>query len=573
MPFRQDSSFTIIGERTNANGSKQFREALLIEDWDSGVRMGRDQIREGAHLIDLSVDYVGRDGTKDMSQLAQRFAGQISVPLVLDSTEPAVLETGLQWIGGRAVLNSANLEDGGEEGSRFDRVMSLAREYGAAVICLLIDEDGQARDLEWKMRVAHRIFDLAINRYGLEAGDLIFDPLTFPLSTGGDDLRGDGLATLEALKRIKAEMPGVHTVLGVSNVSFGLKPAARHVLNSVFLHEAVEYGLDAAIVHPARIQPLHRIPVDQQEAALDLIYDRRTDGYDPLARMLELFADIQTADLEQEDRSGWPVEQRLQYRIVEADRDGLKEDLDEALGGGKSALSIINEILLAGMKTVGDWFASGDMQLPFVLQSAETMKAAVSYLEPHMEKEDDADRGSIVLATVKGDVHDIGKNLVDIILTNNGYRVHNLGIKVGIAELIEKALETNADAIGMSGLLVKSTLVMKENLQELIDRELSHLPVILGGAALTRTYVERDLRDVYPGPLFYGKNAFEGLAVMEQIAANTHLEDAEFGRTATGRTLPRRGELPAPATQLPDRSPEVERTVRSIDHRFLVRGW
>jgi len=569
VPFRQDTSFLIVGERTNANGSKQFREALLAEDWDTGVQMGRDQIREGAHLVDLSVDYVGRDGTRDMDQLAQRFTGQVGVPIVLDSTEPEVLETGLQWIGGRAVLNSANLEDGEERGSRFDRVMSLARQYGAAVICLLIDEEGQARDVEWKMRVAHRIYRLAVDRYGLEAGDLIFDPLTFPLSTGGEDLRGDGLATLEALKRIKAELPGVNTILGVSNVSFGLKPAARHVINSVFLHEAVEHGLDAAIVHAARIQPLHRIPAEQKDAALDLIYDRRTETYDPLTQILELFADVQTTTIEQEDRTGWPVERRLEHRIVEGERDGLTDDLDEALASGKPALAIINDILLAGMKTVGDLFASGDMQLPFVLQSAETMKMAVSYLEPHMERADDAGRGSIVLATVKGDVHDIGKNLVDIILTNNGYRVHNLGIKIGIAEMIEKALETNADAIGMSGLLVKSTLIMRENLEELVDRELSHLPVILGGAALTRVYVERDLREVYPGPLFYGKNAFAGLAVMEQIAANAHLEDPEFGRKAGGRPLPPRRTRPETVTEDTNRSSEVETDNKVYQPPFL----
>ena len=558
VPFRQDTSFLIVGERTNANGSRQFRQALLAEDWDTAVQMGRDQIREGAHLVDLSVDYVGRDGSGDMDQIAQRFTGQVGVPVVLDSTEPEVLETGLQWIGGRAVLNSANLEDGEGETSRFDRVMSLAREYGAAVICLLIDEEGQARDLEWKLRVAHRIHQLAVQRYGLEPGDLIFDPLTFPLSTGGEDLRGDGLATLEALRRIKAELPGVHTILGVSNVSFGLNPAARHVINSVFLHEGIEHGLDAAIVHAARIQPLHRIPAEQKQAALDLIYDRRTETYDPLARILELFANVQAAAIKPEDRSDWTLERRLEHRIVEGDRDGLTGDLDEALAGGMPALTIINEILLTGMRTVGDLFASGDMQLPFVLQSAETMKVAVSYLEPHMERADVASRGSIVLATVKGDVHDIGKNLVDIILTNNGYKVHNLGIKVGIGAMIEKALETNADAIGMSGLLVKSTLIMRDNLVELIDRGLSHLPIILGGAALTRSYVERHLREVYPGPLFYGKDAFAGLAVMEQIATNAHLDDPEFGRKEGGRALPPRRERPAPTTTHTGRSLEVE---------------
>lgn len=553
--FEQDTSFLIIGERTNANGSRKFRESLLAEDWDACVQMGKDQVKEGAHLVDLCVDYVARDGAADMDELAARFATQVGVPLVLDSTEPEVMEAGLQRIGGRAVLNSANLEDGDGPGSRFDRVMSLAREYGAAVVCLLIDEDGQARDVEWKMRIAHRIHDLAITKYGLESGDLIFDPLTFPLSTGDDDLRGDAMATLEAIARIGSELPGTFTSLGVSNVSFGLKAAARHVLNSVFLHEALEAGLDGAILHAARVIPLHRIPDEQREAALDLIYDRRGEGYDPLARVLELFADATATALEREDRTGWPIEQKLEYRIVEGDRDGLTDDLDLALRS-RSAVEIINGILLSGMKTVGELFAGGDMQLPFVLQSAETMKASVGYLEPHMDSAEDTGRGSIVLATVKGDVHDIGKNLVDIILTNNGYTVHNLGIKVGITEMIEKALEVNADAIGMSGLLVKSTLIMKENLTELHDRGLDHLPVILGGAALTRAYVERDLRAGYPGPLFYGKDAFAGLAVMERIAADEHLT-AGFGRVAEGRPLPPR----RPQADLPvagsDRSSEV----------------
>ena len=561
--FEQDTSFLIIGERTNANGSRKFRDSLLAEDWDACVQMGKDQVKEGAHLVDLCVDYVARDGAADMDELAARFATQVGVPLVLDSTEPEVMEAGLQRIGGRAVLNSANLEDGDGPGSRFDRVMSLAREYGAAVVCLLIDEDGQARDVEWKMRIAHRIHDLAINRYGLESGDLIFDPLTFPLSTGDDDLRGDAMATLEAIERIGSELPGTFTSLGVSNVSFGLKAAARHVLNSVFLHAALEAGLDGAILHAARVIPLHRIPDEQREAALDLIYDRRREGYDPLERVLELFADATATALEREDRTGWPIEQKLEYRIVEGDRDGLTDDLDLALQS-RSAVEIINGTLLSGMKTVGDLFASGDMQLPFVLQSAETMKASVGYLEPHMDSAENTGRGSIVLATVKGDVHDIGKNLVDIILTNNGYTVHNLGIKVGITEMIEKALEVNADAIGMSGLLVKSTLIMKENLTELHERGLDHLPVILGGAALTRAYVERDLRDGYPGPLFYGKDAFAGLAVMERIAGDEHLTDAGFGRVAEGRPLPPR----RPKADLPAAGSNRSSEVASDNHIF-----
>ncbi|MGH9246349.1 MAG: methionine synthase [Acidimicrobiales bacterium] len=520
-PLEQDVAFLAIGERTNANGSRKFRDAMLAGDWDTCVQMARDQEREGAHVLDVCVDYVGRDGTGDMDEAVSRFATQATVPLVLDSTEPEVMEAGLQWIGGRAILNSANLEDGDGPGSRADRVFRLAHEYGAAVICLLIDEQGQARDVEWKLRVAHRIRDLAVNRYGLQPEDLIFDALTFPLSTGDDDLRGDGMATIEAIRRIKAELPGVHTVLGVSNVSFGLKPAARHVLNSIFLHECREAGLDAAIVHAARILPLNRIPEEQRRVCLDLVHDRRDPAtdYDPLQALLAIFEDVEAHAVEKEDRSGWPVEKRLEHRIIDGDRDGLEADLDLALAQGLTALAIINDVLLAGMKVVGELFGSGQMQLPFVLQSAETMKKAVSYLEPHMEKVGGgSSKGRIVLATVKGDVHDIGKNLVDIILTNNGYEVHNLGIKVPIADMIDKALAVSADAVGMSGLLVKSTLIMRDNLVELNDRRLSHVPVLLGGAALTRSYVERDLREIYQGRLFYGRDAFEGLRVMEQLA-------------------------------------------------------
>ncbi|HSL57803.1 MAG TPA: methionine synthase [Acidimicrobiales bacterium] len=566
VPFEQDASFLIIGERTTANGSKKFREAMLAADWDTCVQMAKEQVREGAHVLDVCVDYVGRDGTDDMDEIGRRFATQAAAPLVLDSTEPQVMQAGLERFGGRAILNSANLEDGEAPGSRLDRVFTLAREHGAAVICLLIDEQGQARDVEWKLRIAHRIHDLAVERYGLEPSDLIFDALTFPLSTGDDDLRGDAMATIEAIRRIKAEMPGVYTTLGVSNVSFGLSPATRHALNSVFLHECVQAGLDSAIVHAGRITPLARVPDEQREVCLDLIYDRRrpaADGepaYDPLTRLLDVFAGVSTTAVEREDRSGWPVEQRLEARIVDGDRDGLEADLDEALAAGIPALDIVNETLLAGMKTVGELFGSGQMQLPFVLQSAETMKTAVAHLEPHMEKvEGGGGKGRIVLATVKGDVHDIGKNLVDIILTNNGYEVHNLGIKIGIAEMIDAAVEVGADAIGMSGLLVKSTLIMRENLEELNARGLAHVPVLLGGAALTRSYVERDLRDVYEGRLFYGKDAFEGLRVMDRLGEikRTGVDDPEFGRVATGRVLPARGERDEAQVEVPERSPEV----------------
>ena len=397
----------------------------------------------------------------------------------------------------------------------------------------------------------------------------MFDALTFPLSTGDDDLRQDGMATIEAIRRIKAELPGVYTTLGVSNVSFGLSPAARHALNSVFIHECVEAGLDSAIVHAAKIMPLAKIPDEQREVCLDLIYDRRgadgalADGdenYDPLAKLLEVFADVTVEDTAQEDRSGWPVDERLSARIIDGDRDGLDTDLDEALTAGHPALDIVNDILLSGMKVVGERFASGEMQLPFVLQSAETMKAAVAHLEPHMERvEGETSKGRLVLATVKGDVHDIGKNLVDIILTNNGYEVHNLGIKISVAEMIEKVKEVEADALGMSGLLVKSTLIMRENLEELNTRGLAELPVMLGGAALTRTYVEKDLREVYEGRLFYGKDAFEGLRVMDRLGKiRLGDDDPDFGRVPTGRELPERAPASPGTSAIPARSPEVE---------------
>ena len=553
-PFAQDTSFLIVGERTNANGSKKFREAMLAGDWDTCVAMGRDQVHEAAHLVDLCVDYVGRDGVADMDALAARFATRVAAPIVLDSTEPEVMEAGLERLGGRSVLNSANLEDGDGPGSRLDRTLSLAREHGSAVICLLVDEEGQARTVEWKLRAAHRIHDLAVERYGLEPSDLIFDALTFPLSTGDDALRGDAAETIEAVRRIKAELPGSFTVLGVSNVSFGLKPAARQVLNSVFLHECLQAGLDAAIVHPGRILPLHQIRETHLDACLDLIRDRRRPGYDPLAALIEMFSDEAAAGPAAEDRTGWPVERRLARRIVDGDRVGLEADLDEALAAGWTALDLINDVLLDGMRTVGDLFATGEMQLPFVLQSAEAMKAAVRHLEPHITSEGAAARrGSIVLATVKGDVHDIGKNLVDILLSNNGYEVHNLGIKVGIAEMLEAAAEYRADAIGMSGLLVKSTLVMRDNLEEMERRGLQ-IPVLLGGAALTRSYVERDLRTVYGGPVHYGKDAFDGLRIMERIAGRA---EPDAGARPERPPLPERRPRPAPVGPVPARSPEV----------------
>jgi 5-methyltetrahydrofolate--homocysteine methyltransferase len=561
VTLEQDQSFLIIGERTNANGSKAFRDAMLREDWDTCLKMATEQIREGSHVLDVCVDYVGHDGTVDMNEIASRFASQASVPLVLDSTEPEVMEAGLLHTGGRSILNSANLEDGEEPGSRLDRVFTLARDFGAAVICLLIDERGQARDVEWKMEVAHRIAKIATERYGLSNSDLIFDALTFPIGTGDEDLRKDGIATLEAIKRIKAEIPGSFTTLGLSNVSFGLSPATRQVLNSVFLHEARQYGLDSAIVHASKILPLARIPEEQITVCQDLIYDRRKDGYDPLTALLEIFAGVSAVETVKVDRTDWTIEQILRQRIIDGDREGLIEDLELGRSNGIAPLDIINEILLDGMREVGELFGSGRMQLPFVLQSAETMKTAVAHLEQYMEKTGESSaKGKLVLATVKGDVHDIGKNLVDIICTNNGYEVHNIGIKIGIQEMIDKVKEVNADALGMSGLLVKSTIIMRDNLQELNTQELSDIPVLLGGAALTRSYVEQDLRKVYDGRVFYGKDAFEGLSVLDTLMniKKTGVDDPDFGRKLGTRLIERAEKVEVDPSTIPARSPEVE---------------
>ncbi|MEY3656548.1 MAG: methionine synthase [Actinomycetota bacterium] len=561
VTLEQDQSFLIIGERTNANGSKAFREAMLREDWDTCLKMATEQIREGSHVLDVCVDYVGRDGTIDMDIIASKFASQASVPLVLDSTEPQVMEAGLRHTGGRSILNSANLEDGEEPGSRLDRVFTLARDYGAAVICLLIDERGQARDVKWKMEVAHRLAKIATERYGLSHSDLIFDALTFPIGTGDEDLRKDGIATLEAIKRIKDEIPGAYTTLGLSNVSFGLSPATRQVLNSVFLHEARQFGLDSAIVHASKILPLARIPEEQITVCQDLIYDRRSEGYDPLTKLLEIFAGVSAVETVKVDRTDWTIEQILRQRIIDGDREGLVDDLETARSNGIAPLDIINEILLDGMREVGELFGSGRMQLPFVLQSAETMKTAVAHLEQYMEKTGESSaKGKLVLATVKGDVHDIGKNLVDIICTNNGYEVHNIGIKIGIQEMIEKVKEVDADALGMSGLLVKSTIIMRENLDELNTQGLSEIPVLLGGAALTRSYVEQDLRKIYEGRVFYGKDAFEGLSVLDTLMniKKSGVDDPDFGRKLGTRLIERAEKVEVDPSTIPARSPEVE---------------
>lgn len=525
--FDQELSYLAIGERTNANGSKAFRQAMLEERWDDCVDIAREQVRVGAHLLDVCIDYVGRDGVADMKEIVSRFASASTLPLVMDSTEPAVLQAGLEHIGGRPVVNSVNYEDGDGPTSRFARIMPLVKEHGTAVIALTIDEQGQARTTEGKVAIASRLVDALVGEWGMRVEDIIVDALTFPVATGQEETRRDGIETIEAIRQITTKYPGINTTLGVSNVSFGLNPAARMVLNSVFLHEAVQAGLTSGIIDAAKIVPLASLPEEQRKVALDLVWDRReydADGnttYDPLAIMLDLFAGVDTAALKDQraaELAALPTGARLERRIIDGEGKGLEADLDLARSEGMTPLGIINDYLLEGMKVVGERFGAGEMQLPFVLQSAEVMKNAVALLEPHMEKSDSSGKGTMVIATVRGDVHDIGKNLVDIILTNNGYKVINIGIKQGIAEIMAAAEEHDADVIGMSGLLVKSTVVMKENLAELQSRGLAKKwPIILGGAALTRAYVEQDLAEQFDGVVRYAKDAFEGLSLMEPL--------------------------------------------------------
>jgi 5-methyltetrahydrofolate--homocysteine methyltransferase len=522
VPFRQDTAFLAIGERTNANGSKAFRDALLAGRLDDCVEIARQQTRDGAHLLDVCVDYVGRAGAADMAELASRLATASTLPLVLDSTEPDVIRAGLEMLGGRVVVNSVNYEDGDGPDSRIATMMPLVAEHGAAVIALTIDEQGQARTADWKLAVATRLIEDLTGNWGMRVSDIIVDCLTFPIATGQEETRRDALETIEAIRAVKQRYPEVQTTLGVSNVSFGLNPAARAVLNSVFLDECVRAGLDSAIVHPSRIMPIARIGGEQLQVALDLVYDRRRPGYDPLARLLELFEGVDAGELRASraaELAGLPLWERLKRRIIDGERVGLEADLDEALGQ-RPALEIVNDVLLDGMKTVGDLFGSGQMQLPFVLTSAEVMKLAVGYLEPHMDRSAESGKGRIVLATVRGDVHDIGKNLVDIILSNNGYDVVNIGIKQPLSAIVDAATENGADVIGMSGLLVKSTVVMRDNLAELSSRGLAgRWPVLLGGAALTRAYVEQDLAALFDGEVRYARDAFEGLRLMDAFMA------------------------------------------------------
>jgi 5-methyltetrahydrofolate--homocysteine methyltransferase len=539
VPLRQENAFLSIGERCNANGSKKFRQLQEAEDWDGIVAMARDQIREGSHTLDVCTAFVGRDEVRDMTHVITHLRGASNAPLVIDSTELPVIEAALKLYGGKAIINSINFENGEEPAAER---LALAKKFGAAVIALTIDEVGMAKGVDEKIAMAHRLYDFAVNRHGLHPADLLFDPLTFTICTGNEDDRKLALHTLDAIERLAVELPQCQIILGLSNVSFGLKAAAREVLNSVFLDHAVRRGMTGAIVHVSKILPLHKIPADEVKITEDLIYDRRAPGYDPLQAFIGLFEGRDGQAKVEKPRAA-TVEERLKDRIVDGDRTGLDVDLAEAMQTWKP-LDIINDLLLDGMKVVGELFGAGKMQLPFVLQSAETMKAAVAYLEPHMEKIAGQEKGTIVLATVKGDVHDIGKNLVDIILTNNGYKVINLGIKQPIGAIMQAAREHKADAVGMSGLLVKSTVVMKENLEEM-TREAIDLPVILGGAALTRNFVEKDCADSYgSGRVAYARDAFDGLDLMAKVVEkkfDEHLMEIRAKRvnrpTNTRRTL------------------------------------
>ncbi len=509
----QESGPLIVGERTNANGSKKFREIMLAEDWDGLVEIAKGQTREGAHILDVCTAYVGRDEVRDMSEVVQRFVTQVPIPLMVDSTQTDVLEAALKLIPGRPVINSINLEDGEP---RADEICRLARKYGTALVALTIDEDGMAKTWEKKLEIAKRIHEIVTKRHGLPSDCLLFDPLTFTIASGDEDSRDAGVQTLKGLEAIKRELPGVRTLLGLSNISFGLRPYPRRILNSVYLHEAIRHGLDSAIMNSGKIIPIHKLSEEELEVTLDLIYDRRREGYDPLFAFIERFgARTAKAEANKEDENTLPVEERLQRRIIDGNKAGIEVHLEEAMQSHKP-LEIINRILLEGMKTVGELFGSGQMQLPFVLQSAETMKSCVAFLEPYLDKLEGSEKGTLVLATVRGDVHDIGKNLVDIILSNNGYKVVNLGIKQPLENILRAAEEHKAHAIGMSGLLVKSTVVMKENL-ELMSEKSWETPVICGGAALSRSYVEKDLRSAYGHEVFYGKDAFTGLHLMDEI--------------------------------------------------------
>ncbi|MEZ6317457.1 MAG: methionine synthase [Phycisphaerales bacterium] len=560
---RQDASVLLIGERCNASGSRAFKKLLEAEDWEGVVSLARQQVREGAHVLDVNVDYAGRDNARDMREIVSRMAREVDAPVMVDSTQAKNFEAGLEAAPGKCIINSANFENGEDH---FDAVCAIAKRHNAALVIGTIDEDPEhamARTADRKVAIAARAIERATTVHGLAASDLFIDPLVLPVSTGMDTDRRSAAELVEGTRRISERFPEVQITCGLSNASFGLNPAARVVLNSVLLHELEQAGLTSAIVHAGKIVPLARIEDAQREAALAVIYDKRHESkggtglpegvtdedFDPLQHLIDLFVDVKSVTESGPKLSDMALEERLRHHIIEGEKDGLAASLEEAMTK-YTPLAIINDHLLEGMKTVGELFGAGEMQLPFVLRSAEVMKTAVAHLEPHMDRVEGETKGSIVLATVKGDVHDIGKNLVDIILTNNGYTVHNLGIKQPISAILEALESTKADAVGLSGLLVKSVNVMEENLRELNERGI-RVPVLLGGAALSRSYAEGYLRDIYEGSLLYGKDAFEGLRIMDHLAS---------------------GRLDAILTEITDRQAKRSDARRAHDERVAAEG-
>ena len=565
VEYRQDQSFLIIGERCNASGSRRFKRLLEEEDWDGIVSLAREQVKDRSHVLDVNVDVAGRDSKRDMREVVSRLIKQVDAPLMLDSTNPDIIRAGLECAGAKCIINSANFEDGDE---KFDELCTLARDFGAALVIGTIDEDEEqamARTAERKLAITERAVERATKVHGIPVSDLFIDPLVLPISTGMDADRRSADELVKGTRAISERYPDIQLTCGLSNVSFGLNPAARVVINAVLLDELVKSGMTSAIVHASKITPLHKIPEDQSSAARALIHDNRAlsaggtglpegitdESFDPLSHVIELFANAQEQTTEKETRN-LTLEERLQTHIIDGEREGLDDTINEALAK-YPPLDIINDHLLAGMKVVGELFGSGQMQLPFVLQSAEVMKKAVALLEPHMEKSSTQTKGSIVLATVKGDVHDIGKNLVDILLTNNGYTVHNLGIKQPIDAILDAYEKTNANAIGLSGLLVKSVNVMEDNLKEMTAKGLK-VPVILGGAALTRTYAEGYLASVYGSELYYAKDAFEGLDTMNAIISGKGpelLAKAQERQTSRAQTLAQHANKANAADDLP----------------------
>jgi 5-methyltetrahydrofolate--homocysteine methyltransferase len=559
VPMIMNPRPLIVGERTNANGSKLFRELLGASDYEAIVDIAKEQVAEGAHVLDVCTAYVGRNELTDMLEIIKRINTQVNIPIMVDSTEYPVLRESLKYISGKPIINSINLEDGEE---RVAQVAALTNQFGAALVVLTIDEEGMAKTAQRKFEIADRLYKLLVDKHGIDPRNLIYDDLTFTLASGDDDMRNAGYETIEGLRLIKEKYPEVKTILGLSNISFGLDAKLRPALNSVFLNECINAGLDMAIASASKLIPIAQIDPKIKNICLDLIYDRRTQDYDPLHALLACASELkETSSASANAYEGLALEDLLAQRIIDGNKTGIEKDLDKALEAGHKPLDIINEFLMNGMKIVGDRFRTGEMQLPFVLQSATCMKTAVAYLEKFMDKADGTgSKGSIVLATVKGDVHDIGKNLVDIILTNNGYIVYNLGIKQPIEAILEAVEKYKADVVGMSGLLVKSTLIMKHNLEAMNDKGIS-IPVILGGSALTRRYVEEDCAQAYKGTVFYGFDAFTDLSLMEKICSGVELEKVkkEFYKTKKHEAIPQiNPETNSPYDTVVDQKPSLE---------------